>query len=177
MRCFVQQLHVSTPPPFERQPMQCVLQAIASLRGLRLPALPVRRSSVRRSSSLRRASRTTPLTCPAVPRRRIASISTAIPCAIHRRTLCAAEIHAVWAPAVALQLVDDAREFVLECVDASCDDLIGIETTDCLDVVEEAGGDCVVVEGFVGVGRATVEVDAILVFGPGIQMLDTIPSW
>jgi hypothetical protein len=53
--------------------------------------------------------------------------------------------------------------------------LIGIEAADCFDVVEEAGGDCVVVEGFVGIGGATVEVDAVFVFGPKTQILDKIP--
>jgi hypothetical protein len=71
--------------------------------------------------------------------------------------------------------VDNACELVLECVDASRDDLVGIETADCFDVVEEAGGHCVVVERFVGVGGATVEVDAIFVLGPTFQMLDRAP--
>jgi hypothetical protein len=84
---------------FERQPMQ---MCFTSFSFCCLPALPVRRSSVRRGSALRRTSRTTPLTCPAVAWRRIATISTAVPCAIHCRTLRPTKIHPVGAAAVAL---------------------------------------------------------------------------
>jgi hypothetical protein len=151
--------------------MQC-FTSLSFSHDLRLPVLPVRRGSVRRCSSLRR-TRTTPLARPAVTRRRIASIDTAVSCAVHCWALCTAEVHTIYAATVTLQFVDDACELVLESVDALRNDLIRIETTDCFDIVEEAGWDCVVVEGFVGVGRATVKVDALLVLGPKTSVSDT----
>lgn len=62
---------------------------------------------------------------------------------------------------------------MLEGIDALYDDLVGIEAADCFDVVEEAGGDGFVVEGFVGVGGTAVEIDAVFVLGPGKIVLDT----
>jgi hypothetical protein len=67
--------------------------------------------------------------------------------------------------------VDDACELALESVDALRDNLVGIETANCFDIVEEASWDRFVVEGFVGVGGATVEIDALLVLGPRISVL------
>jgi hypothetical protein len=66
-----------------------------------LPALSVRRGSIGRCSSLRR-TRIAPLTRPAVARRCIASIDTAVSCTVHRWTLCTTKIHAIHATAVAL---------------------------------------------------------------------------
>jgi hypothetical protein len=73
--------------------------------------------------------------------------------------------------------MDNTCEFVLECVDALRDDLVGIESANCLYIVEEAGWYCVVVEGFIGIRGASIEVDTLLVLGPILYMLNTPPIW
>lgn len=52
------------------------------------------------------------------------------------------------------------------------DDLIRVKTTDCFDIVKEARWNCIIVEGFVGIGRPAVEIDAIFVLGPRDCMLE-----
>lgn len=136
-----------------------------------LPALStVWRSSVRRRAALRRATRSAPRTRTAIARCRIATICAAVLSAIHCWTLSAAEIHAVGASA-ALQFLDDTRELLLELIDAQYDDLIRVDAADCLNVVEEAGRDCGVVEVLVRVGEAAVEVDALVVLEPEVSLL------
>jgi len=148
--------------------MQCASIALRDvLQTHRLPTLSsVRRSSVRRGSALRRTTGTTPGTRTAISGCRIATVCGTIGSAIHCWALCATEVHAICAAAAALQFVDDACELGLQCLDTLDDDLVRVETADCFDVEEETGRDCFVVEGLVGVGRAAVEVDALLVLGP-----------
>jgi hypothetical protein len=141
-----------------------------------LPALStVRRSSIRRRAALRRATRPTPRTRTTIARCCIATICAAVLSAIHCWTLSAAEIHAVGASA-ALQFLDDACELLLELVDAQDDDLVGVDAADCLDVVEEAGWNCGVVEVLVWVGEAAVEVDAFVVLEPEVSVSDVSRS-
>jgi hypothetical protein len=68
--------------------------------------------------------------------------------------------------------VDDACELALECLDALGDDLIRVKTTDCFDIVKEARWNCIIVEGFIGIGRPAVEIDAVFVLGPRDCMLE-----
>lgn len=133
----------------------------------RLPILPIRRSAVRCCAALRRTTCTSPLTRAAVPTsRRVPTVSTAIARTIQRWTLRAAEIHAVWATYATRKFDNDACELLLKDRDALGDYLVGVKAAHSFHVIEEACWDRFIVERFVGVGRAAVEVDALFIFGP-----------
>ena len=44
--------------------------------------------------------------------------------------------------------------------------MVWVEAANGFDVIEEAGWNCVVVERFVGIRGAAIQVDALFIFGP-----------
>lgn len=127
---------------------------------------PIRLVAIRRLTVPRRDSAlTTPLARAAITRRSIPVVHTAIASA-HCWTLRTAHVHAIYAAQASLKFVNDGCELCLQCCYALFYDLIGLETADCLNVVEESSRLGVVVERVIFTRWTTVVVDVLFILGP-----------
>lgn len=89
---------------------------------------------------------------------------------VHGRTLCSAKV-AILSTTNTCQLCNYASELLLQDADALGHDLVGREAAYCLDVVEEASRNRLVVERLVRICGAAVEIYAVFVLWPGLFLV------
>jgi hypothetical protein len=89
---------------------------------------------------------------------------------VHGRTLCSAKV-AILSTANTCQLGNHTSELLLQDANSLGHDLVRGEAAHSLDVVEESGRNCFVVEGLVRVCGTTVQIYLVFVLWPGLLLV------